>query len=95
VAEERDRTDEPVTRFRLLEHGRVLPVYGGLDLDAAVSRADIVVEAVPEDLTLKKNVFARIDGLAPRGARALSASVALSAMSVHALGEWAQPRRCP
>jgi 3-hydroxybutyryl-CoA dehydrogenase len=44
-------------------------LQGSLDLDAAVSRADIVVEAVPEDLTLKKNVFARIDGLAP--ARAL------------------------
>ena len=36
------------------------------DLAEAVSQADFVIEAVPEDLELKLSVFAEVDELAPR-----------------------------
>jgi 3-hydroxybutyryl-CoA dehydrogenase len=35
------------------------------DLDAAVSDADLVVEAVPEDMDLKKDVFTDVEAAAP------------------------------
>ena len=38
------------------------------ELEEALRDADIVIEAVPEDLELKRKVFGRIDALAPRGA---------------------------
>ncbi|MEF8913612.1 3-hydroxyacyl-CoA dehydrogenase family protein, partial [Natronomonas sp.] len=38
------------------------------DLDAAVSDADLVVEAVPEDMDLKKNVFTDVEAAAPEDA---------------------------
>jgi 3-hydroxybutyryl-CoA dehydrogenase len=38
------------------------------DLDAAVSDADLVVEAVPEDMDLKKNVFTDVEAAAPEEA---------------------------
>ena len=38
------------------------------DLTDALSEADLVIEAVPEDVEIKRKVFAEIDGLAPRGA---------------------------
>ena len=37
---------------------------GSVDLDGAVGTASVVVEAVPEDLALKKALFTRIDRLA-------------------------------
>jgi 3-hydroxybutyryl-CoA dehydrogenase len=39
-----------------------------VDLAKAASRADLVVEAVFEDLALKKDLFARLDAAAPAGA---------------------------
>ncbi|WP_336134057.1 3-hydroxyacyl-CoA dehydrogenase family protein [Natronomonas amylolytica] len=38
------------------------------DLDAAVSDADLVVEAVPEDMDLKKDVFTDVEAAAPADA---------------------------
>jgi len=38
------------------------------DLTDALSEADLVIEAVPEDVEIKRKVFSKIDGLAPRGA---------------------------
>ena len=38
------------------------------DLTDALSEADLVIEAVPEDVEIKRKVFAKIDGLAPLGA---------------------------
>jgi 3-hydroxybutyryl-CoA dehydrogenase len=38
------------------------------DLDTAVSDADLVVEAVPEDMDLKKNVFTDVEASAPEDA---------------------------
>lgn len=35
------------------------------DLGEAVREADLIIEAVPEDLELKRKVFSRIDGAAP------------------------------
>ena len=37
----------------------------GTDLEAAAAEADLVIEAVPEDMTLKKEVFRRLDRSAP------------------------------
>ena len=38
------------------------------NLTDALSAADLVIEAVPEDVEIKRKVFTKIDGLAPRGA---------------------------
>ncbi len=43
-------------------------VSGTLDLEAACSGADLVVEAVPEKLELKQELFSRVQGLAGPGA---------------------------
>ncbi len=41
---------------------RLIPI---VDLAAAVKDADLIIEAAPEDLFLKKKIFAEIDSLAP------------------------------
>jgi len=38
------------------------------ELEDALRDADLVIEAIPEDLELKRKVFERLDALAPRGA---------------------------
>jgi 3-hydroxybutyryl-CoA dehydrogenase len=43
-------------------------VRGEMDLAAAVSNAWLVVEAVPEQLNLKRTVFGELDSLAPKDA---------------------------
>src|SRR3989442_11658030 len=60
--------------------GRIHPT---LDLREAVTSADVVIEAVLEDLDLKKRVFAEVDSLAPP--RALLASNT-SGLSITAMG---------
>jgi enoyl-CoA hydratase / 3-hydroxyacyl-CoA dehydrogenase len=57
----RRQADEAFTRIRT-----------SLDLNSAVSGADLVIEAVPEDLKLKKEIFTLIDRYAP--AKAILAS---------------------
>jgi 3-hydroxybutyryl-CoA dehydrogenase len=39
-----------------------------VQLEEALQDADLVIEAVPEDLDLKRKVFERLDALAPKGA---------------------------
>jgi 3-hydroxybutyryl-CoA dehydrogenase len=53
------------------------------DLAQAVSQADLVIEAVPEDLALKRELFARLDAETP--AEAILASNT-SSLSITALG---------
>ncbi|QLD88173.1 3-hydroxyacyl-CoA dehydrogenase family protein [Natronomonas salina] len=40
-------------------------ITGDADLEAAVSDADLVVEAVPEDMDLKKGIFTDVEAAAP------------------------------
>jgi enoyl-CoA hydratase/3-hydroxyacyl-CoA dehydrogenase len=49
-----------------------------VDLEAAVADADLVVEAVPEKLELKKSIFKRLDGAAPAHAILASNTSSLS-----------------
>jgi enoyl-CoA hydratase / 3-hydroxyacyl-CoA dehydrogenase len=52
-----DRADEAFARVR-----------GTTDLEDALRAAELVIEAAPEDISLKRDLFARVDKLAPRGA---------------------------
>ncbi len=54
-----------------------------LDLEAAVAEADLVIEAVPEKLDLKRDIFARLDRAAPEHAILASNT---SELSVTVLG---------
>ncbi len=49
-----------------------------VDLEGAVADADLVVEAVPENMGLKKSIFERIDGAAPGHAILASNTSSLS-----------------
>ena len=40
-------------------------IRGTIDLAEAVKQADVVIEAAPEDLSIKRDLFARVDQLAP------------------------------
>jgi 3-hydroxybutyryl-CoA dehydrogenase len=60
-----------------VENGKLAPaerdavlarIHAVTDLPDAAREADLVIEAVPEDLSLKKRVFAELDRLAPPGA---------------------------
>ncbi|HVY61884.1 MAG TPA: 3-hydroxyacyl-CoA dehydrogenase family protein [Planctomycetota bacterium] len=51
------------------ERDRVLGrLSGTTDLDGAAREADLAIEAIPEDLELKRRTFARLDEVAPEGA---------------------------
>jgi enoyl-CoA hydratase/3-hydroxyacyl-CoA dehydrogenase len=56
--EESDRLDESSTAV-------LNRIDTAVDLEDAVSEADLVIEAVPEKMDLKKNVFASLDEFAP------------------------------
>jgi 3-hydroxybutyryl-CoA dehydrogenase len=66
VAAARERVDrlEAQARKRGPEPSAMGPLEMTTDLDAAVTGADVVVEAVPEDLDLKRTVFAQIGAAA-------------------------------
>jgi 3-hydroxybutyryl-CoA dehydrogenase len=53
-------------------------VSGTTDLAAAVEAADLVVEAVPEDIDLKREVFADVEAAAPADAMIASNTSSLS-----------------
>ena len=40
-------------------------IHPTLDLNEAVSDADLIIEAIPENVELKKKIFSEVDGLAP------------------------------
>jgi enoyl-CoA hydratase/3-hydroxyacyl-CoA dehydrogenase len=58
-------------------------IHGTLELREAVHDADVVIEAILEDLELKKKVFAQVDAMAP--AHAILASNT-SGLSITAMG---------
>jgi len=43
-------------------------VHGTLSLEEAVKDSDVVIEAAPEDVDLKRELFRKVDALAPTGA---------------------------
>jgi len=43
-------------------------ILGTVELREATGNADVVIEAAPEDISLKKELFAKVDRLAPSGA---------------------------
>jgi len=45
--------------------GRVKP---SKDLNEALQEADLIIEALPENLELKRKMFAQVNSLAPEGA---------------------------
>jgi 3-hydroxybutyryl-CoA dehydrogenase len=48
--------------------GALTRLHGSIDLEASLEHAEIVIEAVPENLALKKVLFERLDRLAPERA---------------------------
>jgi 3-hydroxybutyryl-CoA dehydrogenase len=69
-----------------IEAGRVGSVKelvsGTTDLEAAVERADLVIESVPENLQLKQELFARIEKSCPAEAILASNTSGLPATSI-------------
>jgi len=43
-------------------------IRGTAKLDEAVADADVVIEAAPEDISVKRELFSKVDRLAPKGA---------------------------
>jgi 3-hydroxyacyl-CoA dehydrogenase/enoyl-CoA hydratase/3-hydroxybutyryl-CoA epimerase len=62
--------EERLRRRRLDEAGlrRAMSRIAGTTDDSGLGRAQLVIEAIVEDLEVKKRVFARLDSLAPAGA---------------------------
>ncbi len=68
------------------ERERILAnVRGVVDLAEAVREADLVIEAIPEDLELKRKTFAEVDRHAPAGAvlATNTSSLPVSAIAIH------------
>ena len=85
LAAARQRVDrlEAQARKRGAELEGLAPLEMTTDLAAAVTGADVVVEAVPEDLDLKREVFAALGGLAGDGTVIASNT---SGLSIEELG---------
>jgi 3-hydroxybutyryl-CoA dehydrogenase len=83
AARERVDRHEAQARKRGAELADLAPLEMTTDLAAAVTGADVVVEAVPEDLDLKREVFAQLG--AAVGADAVAASNT-SGLSIEELG---------
>ncbi len=66
-ARERVERHEAQARKRGADLEELAPLEMTTDVAAAVAGADVVVEAVPEDLDLKREVFAALGGLAGDG----------------------------
>jgi 3-hydroxybutyryl-CoA dehydrogenase len=65
------------------ERDRVLGrLSGTTDLDAAARGVDLVIEAIPEDLELKRRTFARLDEVAPDGALLATNTSSLSVSAI-------------
>jgi 3-hydroxybutyryl-CoA dehydrogenase len=85
VAAARDRVErhEAQARKRGADLAGLAPLEMTTDLAGAVTDADVVVEAVPEDLDLKRAVFAQLGGAAGDGTVIASNT---SGLSIEALG---------
>jgi 3-hydroxybutyryl-CoA dehydrogenase len=70
-----ERLDESVAAARSAVAGRGGEVGGSADLARAVRGADLVVEAVVEDLAVKQEVFAAVSAPAPGAVLATNTSV--------------------
>jgi 3-hydroxybutyryl-CoA dehydrogenase len=57
---------------------------GSGDLEAAARAADVVIEAVPEKLDLKRSIFARLDAVAPADALLATNTSSLSVTQIAA-----------
>lgn len=57
-----DKGKVPAARYDAIKNDLLVPT---VDLETAVKTADLVIEAVPENLDLKKSTFARMDQWAP------------------------------
>jgi 3-hydroxybutyryl-CoA dehydrogenase len=84
---ERGLADVRSSLMRGIEKGRITPaqkiavlqrLHAAPDLERAVARADVVVEAVPESLELKRRVFREVDAVAPPDALLASNTSSLS-----------------
>lgn len=64
--------------------GRLTPA---IDLESAAAGAEVVFEAVAEDLEVKRGVFARLDAAAPAGALLLSNTSSLAISDIAAACE--------
>jgi 3-hydroxybutyryl-CoA dehydrogenase len=62
------------------------------ELEEALRDADIVIEAVPEELELKRKVFERLDALAPRGAILATNSSSIPISKIESAT--ARPEKC-
>jgi 3-hydroxybutyryl-CoA dehydrogenase len=62
------------------------------ELEKALRDADIVIEAVPEELELKRKVFERLDALAPRGAILATNSSSIPISKIESAT--ARPEKC-
>ncbi|MCG1003264.1 MULTISPECIES: 3-hydroxyacyl-CoA dehydrogenase/enoyl-CoA hydratase family protein [Halobacterium] len=93
---ERDYVDDGLEQIewslgKLEEKGRIeesaddvnARIEGEVDLETATENADLVVEAIPEDLDLKKDTFAEVDEYAPEDAIFASNT---SGLSITAIG---------
>jgi len=78
AARERVERHEAQARKRGAELEGLAPLELTTDIATAVTGADVVVEAVPEDLDLKREVFAALGGLAGDGAVIASNTSGLS-----------------
>jgi 3-hydroxybutyryl-CoA dehydrogenase len=82
-ARERVERHEAQARKRGAELEGLAPLEMTTDVAAAVAGADVVVEAVPEDLDIKRDVFAALGGLAGDGTVIASNT---SGLSIEELG---------
>lgn len=94
LARIRRNLDQGVARGKVTEQGRaeaLARLTGTTDLALAASRADVVIEAVPEQLALKREIFTAVDRAAP--ARALLATNTSSLSIATIAGVVADPGR--
>ncbi|WP_277541321.1 3-hydroxyacyl-CoA dehydrogenase/enoyl-CoA hydratase family protein [Haloarcula laminariae] len=75
--EEKGKLDEPADGVRAR-------LSGETDLEAAVADADLVIEAIPENLSLKRETFAEVDEHAPDHALLASNTSGLSITDIGA-----------
>jgi 3-hydroxybutyryl-CoA dehydrogenase len=86
LAKVRANLDKGVSRGKVtpaVRDGALAQLGSSLDLASACAAADLVVEAIPEDMELKRRVFGTIDAAAPGHAVIASNT---SSMSITALG---------